>query len=156
MTMPPAKTINPASEKQKIVRERFRLAAGYARLAMENPEIKAIYAARATKNMAAYRLAVQDFLSPPFIRQIDTSGYKGNPGDTILVAAGDSFRVTRVMVTIRGADGNTIEEGACTLNLPTGKFEYAATASVPVPAGCTLTAKVTDLPGNCVEQTVTL
>ncbi|MCX6246607.1 MAG: hypothetical protein NTW10_02635 [Bacteroidetes bacterium] len=156
MTIPPAKPKTAPSDKQLAVRERLRLAAAYAANAMQDPVLHAEYAAKARKGRSAYRLAVIDFLRPPFIIQVDTAGYQGNTGDTITLTAGDDFRLVSVTLKISNPDGTLVEEGDCVINMPSGQYVYTAQEQISSAAGVVIRVRATDLPGNVTEKSVTL
>ncbi len=156
MTMPPVKQVKPPTEKQVEVRKQFLLAVAYAKLVMQDPSLLAAYAARARKGMGPYRLAVTDYLNPPFVTKIDASHYHGNAGETIRVTAGDNFTLASVEVKIVAADGSTIEEGVCTFSLPSGNYAYVTTVGAPATAGVTINATALDLPGHTAELSITL
>jgi hypothetical protein len=67
------------TEKQLAQRERLSLAAAYARIAMQDPELKEMYAKRAKKGVSVFRTAANDYMQRPFIRDVDVSEYLGNP-----------------------------------------------------------------------------
>jgi hypothetical protein len=152
---PPRKKVAP-SEKQVAMRERFRLAAIYARHAINDPELLAGYTAGSRKGLTPYQMAVHDFLKVPYIHRIDASGYHGRPGDKITVTASDDFRLVLVTVKISGQDGSLIEEGTCALNMPSGNYEYTAAVQLSSTAGIVVLARATDTPGNVIERSVIL
>jgi hypothetical protein len=156
MTIPPVKVKGEPTEKQSSWRQRFRLGSRFAKLAMQDPELRALYEARSRNGLSPYVLAMTDYLCSPEVNQIDRAGYRGNPGDMIVVTADDNFGVTKVTVTITDPSGAPIEEGECTENLLTGRYEYTATVAVPERAGVTILARAFDRPGNCGELSLTL
>jgi hypothetical protein len=90
------------------------------------------------------------------VESIDASQYNGNPGDTIRVFAGDSFRVMQVHVTIKDPNDKPVENGEAVLDAEKNNWVYTATdANAPL-AGSTITAVAYDLPGNTAEITITL
>lgn len=137
---------------QLAVRERFRLAADWARAANADPVLQAVYdpIARA-KGITRYTVMVTDYLKPPVVNAVDLTGYAGRIGDVIRVRAADDAAVAGVNVAIRAADLSVLEEGAATLQL--GTWVYAATtlraAGVPI----TITATAADRPGNTGTKT---
>lgn len=132
------------------------LASRYAKMVLQDPDKLAAYAAKAVNGATPYILAMTDYLKPPFVQEIDTTGYHGNPGDKISVIAGDDFELTGVVVKISDSDGIVIEQGVCVLNTMNGNQDYTATTSVPDPEGFTITATATDTPGHTAELSVTL
>ena len=154
MIIPKLKPKVPPSEKQLAQRERLKQGARYANYVLETPALFAEYSAKAGKGQSVYRIALNDFLKPPYIRKIDNSGYHGNIGDRIIVVAGDYFKVTSVTVKIYGEEGKVIEEGACVQRMPTGNYEYIATVQIPEQDCKGILASVTDLPGNVTSFAV--
>ncbi len=57
-------------------RERFRHARDYARQALTDPDVKALYAVRARERRCSpYAIAVGDFFNAPSVDEIDLSAY---------------------------------------------------------------------------------
>ena len=156
MAIPPKRSKTGPTENQVAARRRFLLASRYAKNILQDPDMLAAYTAKSRDGLSPYILAVTDYLRPPFVDQIDASGYHGNPGDRISVVAGDDFQLAGVTLHITDADGFTIEEGACVVNMATGNYEFTATVAVSDVAGATITAKATDTPGHTAELSVTL
>ena len=156
MTIPPVRPKVSPSSKQVAVRERLKLAVAYGKNAINDPALLALYAAKASKSLPPFRLAVNDFLKPPYIHEIDASGYHGNTGEKIIVAAGDDFRLDSVTVKITGPDGSLIEEGACVFNMPAGNYDFTSTVQVAALTGVVILARAKDTPGNVTELSVTL
>jgi hypothetical protein len=156
MTIPPVKPKLTPTDKQVAARERLKLAVQYGRNVINDPALLAEYAAKARKGLPAYRLAVQDYLRPPYVHQVDASGYHGNPGEKIIVVAGDDFKLESVTVRISRPDGSMVEEGACVFNMPAGNYEYTPTVQVTPVAGTVILARAKDTPGNVTELSVTL
>jgi hypothetical protein len=90
------------TEAQLAVRERFRLAADYARAAVTNPAERAIYAPIAKeKGLSLFTVILTDYLKQPTVSSLDLSGYIGQVGDQIWIRASDDVGVTAVRVAIR-------------------------------------------------------
>jgi hypothetical protein len=138
--------------------ERFREAAQYARHQVSLPDSSALYQTGVTDKLpSAFRVAMTDYLSAPKVKSIDTSGYRGRVGDTIVVKAVDDFMVTKVSILIADANGATIEEGeagpdATMVNL----WNYKATAANPMLAGTVIRVIAADRPGNQTTAEKTL
>ena len=156
MAIPPKRRKTAPTENQLYARMKFRMASHYATNILQDPDMLAAYTAKSHDGLSPYILAVTDWLNPPFVDQVDASGYNGNPGDRIGVVAGDDFELTAVTVKIVDAAGALIEEGPCVVNMATGNYEFTATVAVPDVAGATITAKATDTPGHTAELSVTL
>ena len=135
---------------QLAARERFRQAALYGRIALADPETKALYesAARA-KGVPVFSMIVGDFFHAPSIDQVDIGGYGGRAGDTIVILARDDFQVTGVSVAVVDGEGNVIESGAAVEDPPrSGRYVYTATAAVPAGTAVSVRVKATDRPGG--------
>ncbi|MCK9421471.1 MAG: hypothetical protein M0Q38_02630 [Bacteroidales bacterium] len=131
MVIPKTKSKKEANENQVNARRKFTLASRYAKTVLQDPDKLVAYTAKSHDGLSPYILALTDYLRPPFVDQIDTSGYHGNPGDKIGVTAIDDFGLTEVTVRIADLSGALIEEGPCAFNLITGNYDF--TAAVPVP-----------------------
>ena len=156
ITIPKARGRQEATENQLIARRRFTLASRYAKNVLEDPDKLAAYTARSRPGLSPYILALTDYLKPPYVEQIDVTGYQGKPGNKISVTALDDFELAEVMVHIADADGVLIEEGLCMFNLITGNYDFTATVAVPELSGVTITAIATDTPGHSASHSVTL
>jgi len=156
MAKPPKKSIKEPTAAQMEIRRKFKLAARWAKEALQDPEKLALYTAKATGMMTPYVVAMSDYLKPPVIHSIDASGYKGTAGDQVLVLASDFTRVMAVTVMITDAGDNVIEEGPCSEALNLDHWVYTATTAVDSTAGLKITATATDIPGHTTTLTVTL
>lgn len=156
ITIPPKRPVTDPTENQINARRKFQLASRYAKTVLQDPDKLAAYTAKSRDGLTPYILALTDYLKPPFVDQIDASGYQGNPGDKIGVTAIDDFELTAVTVKIVDAAGALIEQGPCVFNLITGNYDFTATVAVPDLAGVTIIAKATDTPGHSAELAITL
>ena len=138
------------SPAQQQLRNRFKDAAAYAKIQMQYPVIKAAYA-RAVKDKpchTAYHAALTDFLNPPKITMMDSSGYNGNAGDAIGICAEDDFRVTAVKVQIFAKEGSLLEEGLA-VQQPDGlEWVYTAASFNMDLSGSTIKALAYDVPAH--------
>ncbi len=147
----PKKPKGPQTEQQKQFRMRFLRAVQYAKKQVANPVMKAEYATGVTlKKFAPYVVAVTDYLTPPEIHEVTTSGYTGVVGDAILVRATDDFKVVGVHVSVVAPQGNLIEFGEAILQPDTyDDWRYSITVeNGPVPPGTTIVVTARDLAGN--------
>ena len=145
----------PASPAQLAVRERFRLAANYAREILADPVRLPAYAAAArARGLSVFAFIMGDYLRPPVVEALDLAGYHGIVGDLIKVSASDTFRVAAVHIAIRDGDGAVLEEGPATLT--DGRWTYTATTGIAPPSETvTIEATATDVPGHTGSQTAT-
>ena len=135
-------------------RNRFKAASDYAKLSMDDPETLEYYQNAAKPGQNAYTAAVTDFLRPPWINCIETTSYKGKPGDKIQIEAADNYKVARIAVTITDPDGQVIEEGDAQLEV--NKWFYTATASNQTLPGSSIIVTVFDMPGHPITETYPL
>lgn len=147
VTRKPEESDHPPTEAQQIQRDLFRQAAFYGNAAFADPDTREIYAAiAAARNAPIFSTMVQDFLRPPVVKEIDTSGYSGNVGDMILVTAIDEYGVLGVDVIITDDDGTLVEEGEAILD--GWRWSYTAEADVAPGTTVHITARAVDRPGN--------
>lgn len=148
MAKPPKRSMKPPAESQLIVRRKFKLATRWAKQALQDPNTLAEYKARASGMKTPYILAVTNYLRPPQVYEIISSGYTGESGSRINVVVTDDFRVTGVRVKITDAAGILIEQGSCLENLPEDCWVYTATMVVTDLTGLVITAEAYDIPGH--------
>lgn len=140
----------PVSAAQQATRARFREAALYGKMALADPETKALYVEAAkAKGKPVFSLTVADFFNAPSVDEVDVSGYGGAVGDVIVVRADDDFEVTAVGVALTDSEGNEIEAGEA-VETPADSGRYVYTATVAVATGTTVRIAVTavDRPGG--------
>lgn len=97
--------------KQLAVQNRFIDASLYARTAIQDPDLKAAYQAKANINQTAYNVAFKDYFTAPVIRRWDDSSYQGNETDQILFMVKDVMKVVKVEVGIFDANDLELEVG---------------------------------------------
>ncbi len=147
ISRPPALSTAAPTAAQLAVRERFRLAAAYARDALHDPVLRALYEQRAQdRQKPVFSVAVGDYFNPPVVHAIDVTGYHGQAGDLITMIASDDFEVASVGVVIRDAADAVLEEGPAAL--VEGRWSYAATVAVAAGETVTIEATAKDHPGN--------
>lgn len=156
MAKPPKPITIPPTEAQLGIRKMFLKAVMYAKSIHTNPVLKAKYTEKAVNGKTVFTLAIADFMKPPVIDKIDTSGYKGAIGDKIIVDATDRFEVKEVNVKITSATGDLIEEGICTKDAMNLNWVYTATVDQAVLTDVTITATAVDNPGHTGELTAIL
>jgi hypothetical protein len=120
----------------------FTRAVAFAKMAIEDPALRAFYEPIAgQREITVYALAIGDFLGRPSIRPLDLSAYRGRPGDTIVIQAVDDLGFARLEVTILAQDGTLIEKGsAVEIGIRSGYWTY--TATVPVVFGSSVFIEV--------------
>ncbi|GAB3835804.1 hypothetical protein [Hymenobacter jeollabukensis] len=143
---------------QTAQRERFQMAALYAKAQLSDPVGKTEYEAGRPEDgsASAYAIAVADFLQAPDIHEVDLTHYQGRVGDTIRVRVTDNFKVTEVRLRIENADSSVVEESTA-VRQPNGlDWVFTATAANASLVGDKITIRATDKPGNLTTETRSL
>jgi hypothetical protein len=138
---------HPPTIKQLEARYKMKVAAAYAKVIIQDPEIKAYYKSLAGPGQNAYNMAVKDAYQSPEIQNIrfeDT---------TVVVTAKNEFRVAEVSVRVIDAQGNLLERGRA-VPARNGVDWYYKTDHLP-PNGKVIIVAV-DLPGNETVKEVLL
>jgi hypothetical protein len=144
------------TEQQAVVRTNFTLAVNYARHCRVDREMLALYGPTVKVGRSIYRQAMNDYLNPPEIVNIDVREYKGRKGHVITVHAMDDFRVKSVHLQIQYAGGGLIEEGNCSPDKQNIVWKYSVCADVPSVSGLMITATAFDHPGNSGKGTTVI
>jgi len=139
--------------KQEATQERFAAASQYAMSVIHNTDnsLAQAYASAKRPRQNVYSKALQDFMSVPVVKNIDTRKYKGAPADILVIRATDDFRVTKVYVEIYTAGGAILETGFAEQNLYGLDWTYTVLYANPAGAavaGMKIKAVATDVPGN--------
>ena len=137
-------------------RKRFTGAVAYAKNALQDPNLKQVYETRATKEKTAFNIAVADFLTKPWIDQIDATAYNGNTGDKILVIAADNAKIDTVRISINDSNGTMLESGQCVYDAISTNWTYTATTAQTPVTGHKIVAAARDLPGHVTEKELVL
>lgn len=90
----PKKRKGEPTPAQAETQERFFMATRYAKAIAANadPDLAAAYTAALRPRQNLYSRALEDFMSSPVVKQVDTRNYNGTAGSTIQVRAIDDFR----------------------------------------------------------------
>jgi hypothetical protein len=146
-----AKKRSPSKKKptsrQKEARYKMKLAAAYARQILQDPDIKAFYAAKAGPGQNAYNMAIKDAYNSPEIQEVRLEE------DTVIVHATDEFRVAQVDIDILDAKGKYIERGKATPDWTGVKWTYHVKN---LPKGGKLRVTAINMPGNVTKQEILL
>ena len=140
------------SEKQVVVKERFKEGVLYAKAVVDDPARKAVYQEKATDLVSAYNLAFSDYFKAPEIKNINVENYNGAVGDTIIIKAVDDFKVDKVLVTIKDSSNAEIESGAAVVGTNGSDWVYFAKQANATPLGSKLIIKASDIPGNITTE----
>jgi hypothetical protein len=148
----------PATEDQLGIQDRFKEAIMYAKMAIKDPVTKALYATVAKPNQSAYNVAFKDAFLEPEIKSIETTQYKGDIGDIIVIRA-DEFKIVKMQVVITTAAGQLVEQGNAAVRLVAGTaklgWAYTTISDNAELAGTKITVTVYDRPGHeAVKQVV--
>jgi hypothetical protein len=127
------------SEGQLNTQSRFQQASAYAKVAAKAQPIYAALAQNTPSN--AYNLALSDWYRAPVIHKV--ARYPGR----IRIDATDNVLVSKVVVTISDAQGQTLEQGEAVL-INDAWWEYATTA----PGEAKITVEAFDLAGNVTRH----
>src|SRR5437762_2183452 len=128
----PAQVHQPNTPAQLAVREKFRQAAAYAKVAFANPAIRAVYAPKAKeKHLPVFALMVADFFKPPVIDEVDLSAYTGQTGQVIRVRATDDFEVTGVSVQMKEPETGEPIDGGNAEKASDGAWVFTAQSTIP-------------------------
>jgi hypothetical protein len=146
----PKRRKGKSTPEQAETQEKFLIASRYARAIIQNPDkgMAEAYAAVLRPRQNVYSRALEDFLSVPVVKSINTRNYKGTVGEKIAVRAMDDFRVASVRVQIVAANGTLLEEGKAEEDTNGLDWIYTATQANNLLAGSKITAIATDVPGK--------
>jgi hypothetical protein len=135
------------TKKQLEARYKLRVAAAYAKVILQDPELKAYYKSKAGPGQNAYNMAVKDAYRSPEVQNIVFEE------TTVVVRAKDEFRVAEVQVKVLDAAGVLQERGMAVLGRNGVDWYYKAAA---LPAGGKVIVVAVDLPGNETVREVRL
>lgn len=143
---------------QAEIQEKFQLASRYAKAVIKNPDksMAEAYAEVLKPRQNVFSRAMEDFMTSPVVKSINTRSYKGAGGDKIVVRAKDDFRVVSVRVEIYEANGTLLEAGDAEQNTNDVDWTYTAIQGNNPLAGSKIIAIATDVPGNEGTLEVTL
>jgi hypothetical protein len=147
-----------SSEKQRVQRERFKRAASYAKIALQDPATKAAYKLKVEGQefQNAFTAAVKDYLSSPKVDSIDNAGYSGKIGESLILKVSDDFKVADVKVTITLPTAVVLETGTAALVAGSADWKYVVTKANATLPGSKIKLIVTDKPGNTTSFEKTL
>lgn len=147
------------SDLQRENRHRFKVASAFAKQAMQDPEKKEYYRAKARKLGLpnAYTAALTDYMRKPAVTSIK---YKGNAHGNIAITAGkQGFSLASVTVCMVDAQGTPLATGTAVLkdrrrNEWTAKFArdlWTQHMTVDRECACRVMVMATDHTGNTVS-----
>lgn len=136
----------PLTAGQEAFQKRFKKAAKFAIGQVRDKVTEELYKTGITPSKrSAYLVALNDYLFPPTVSDIDSADYLGNAGDVISIDATDDFKVVRVRVIILDSDGRELERGEA-IQYPKKDhiWKYTATVDNPNLSGSTVIATAFD------------
>jgi len=135
---------------------KFHRAIQWVKLILAEPGMKELYSKEAHGFTNANSIAMKDFLVPPVIGKVVTTGYSGRVGYRIRIHCVNVVPVKSVIVTIEGEGNSIIESGNAVILKSGSDWQYVTTRPNPDFKGSLLRILVTDIPDNKVEYTRTL
>jgi hypothetical protein len=146
------------TEAQKANMKRFAAATIYGKKVLNNPRLREYYRKKKKEHQSIWNAAISDFLKKPKVKAIDLKGYKGQPGNAISISVWDRFKIESVSVTILNDMGQVIESGFAVASPLSENMEwdYIATVMNPSYKGSRVVVRVSDLPGNVVQETMVI
>lgn len=145
----PRPSTKAPSTVQMAIRERFKRASRYAKMAIKDGVLKAAYELIAKLGQTAHNVAFIDYQkAPEFYEDVDLTPYTGAIGDELIVSVIDDFRVKAVHVEIKKPDGSPLEEGNAVQSDNELDWTYTVTAVNEELSGSRIIFTASDLPGN--------
>jgi hypothetical protein len=146
------------TKAQKDNMKRFAAATIYGKTVLNDPILREKYEKKKKMYQSIWNAAISDFMSKPKVQAIDVKDYKGVPGNEISISALDRFKFEAVIVTILNILGQVLESGrAFAMPLSDGmEWVYKATVMNSSLKGSKVVVRVTDLPGNVVNEVVSI
>jgi hypothetical protein len=144
------------TKAQKANMKRFAAATIYGKKVLGDPRLREKYKKKKKMYQSIWNAAISDFMLKPKVDAIDVKGYKGLPGNEISISARNRYKFEAVIVTILNILGQVIESGRAVANPLSDGMEwvYKTTVMNPTYMGSKLVFRVSDLPGNVVQETV--
>jgi hypothetical protein len=144
------------TKAQKANMKRFAAATIYGKKVLSDPMLREKYEKKKKMYQSIWNAAISDFMSRPKVQAIDVKDYKGLSGNEIKISARDRFKFEAVIVTILNILGLVIESGRAVANPLSDGMEwvYKTTVMNPSYEGSKVVVRVSDLPGNVVQEPV--
>lgn len=153
---PNTKDNRKPTASQQLVRDRFKDASDFAKMALQDADLNLAYSKAANKFQSAYNVAMKDAFNAPVVTEIFTVGYRGVAGDSIVIQAKDDFKVNEVKVSIFNSLGELIEHGEAVLMSGRRSWNYTVTQANSTLPGTKIKATAYDIPENEGSLEVTL
>ena len=153
-----SKVVKSAAQQANMAK--FAKASKYSKAVKNDPQRSEDYREKKkkTKYKDVFHAAMSDCLIKPKVQKVDLTTYRGQPGNIIRISAWDKFRVETVSVKILNNKGQLIEKGSAVARIYSGNREWDYTAIVENVdyQGGRIEIRVTDKPGNVVNEVITL
>jgi hypothetical protein len=144
----------PSTPGEKKGQSRMKRAHAYVRAVLNDTELRAVYDEQArARGMRVCDLVMSDFLTDPVILAVNADRYKGGAGDSVIIIAGDNFKIVRVGVVLRDARQQRLEEGVALPVEPSLFATWFYTTQRDLPPGQLITFEVTAT-DRCGHSTV--
>lgn len=143
------KAVREYSDDHRAVMNTFTRAALYGRSAIQDPQLKAAYQAKANVNQSAYNVAFKDYIVRPYVALLDDINYQGNAGDKITFLIKDVLQVVEVTVEVLDQNDAVVESGpANPTNSSNAQWAYVMTAENPDYENAKYRISMLDTPGK--------
>ena len=154
----PGARVGDPTDAQAETQEKFLAGSRYALAVMKaaDQSLAQGYAKAIRPRQNLYSRALEDFMSPPVVKSINTVDYGGAVGDKIVTRAIDDYRVTRVRVEVYAANGTLLEAGDAQQNINGLDWTYTTTMTNSPLAGSKIKVIATDVPANEGTLEITL
>ena len=145
------------SAKQVEINDKFAKAVKYGQYVLRNPELYKYYRKK-RPDLNPYNAGISDYQMRPVIERVDVSGYQGLPGNIVTVTVWKKWNIEGVTMVIFNSRGEVIECGAAVPRQFSGNMEWDYTATVENAdyQGGRVEVRVTDKPGNVVQEGIAL
>ena len=146
------------TKAQKANMKRFAAATIYGKKVLSDPWLSEKYRKKKKMYQSIWNAAISDFMLKPKVDAIDVKGYKGLSGNKISISAPDRYKFEAVIVTILNVLGLVIESGPAVARPSSDSMEwdYVVKEINPSYRGSRVIVRVSDLPGNVVQESVVL
>lgn len=107
----PAKSKRELTEARKDHQQKFRAATQYAKTAIQDNSVKALYEQGVKDGQNAYNVAMADYMNLPSSTELGLNAYTGAKGQPVVIKATDDYMVAEVQVSIYDQNGALLEQG---------------------------------------------
>ena len=136
-----------SSAAQTEVKERFKIAAKFAKNAINDAVLSEKYAAYQKNGLTLFNIAMADFLLAPSL-SMPQGTYDGQINTLLKVRAVDKYEVSKVSLKITDTNGDLVEEGDASMTFNGLDWEYQTSSTFATPTGCKIQWAAYDLAGN--------